>query len=344
MKAKAPTLKDIAKELGISISTVSRALRGMPEINLETREAVLKLSKNLEYKLPSNQQQKANTKNQIIAALIPQFDYYFSEIIRGMDDAAIDAGFTLVVNKTNESFGREVSAIHRLLQSNVDGIVVARAFETSSFEHFEGIIKRNIPLVFIDREFTELNTPNFVIDNFEGGKQAVKHLVEKGYRKICFLGAKSYSYSKYTVENGLLAGLKEAKIDNFDKKLIFGDYNQNQAFEKASEILRLNDRPDAFFAANDQVAIGIHKAIHEAGYNVPKDIGIVGYYDEPTVSAIYPALTSISVPAYEMGKSAINSIISQLHLGGTSESKTKLFEPELQARESTNQTRRFFGI
>jgi LacI family transcriptional regulator len=345
MKAKAPTLKDIAQELGLSISTVSRALRGMPEINYETREAVLSLSKNLEYKLPSNQQVSQGSKTNLLAAVIPKTDYYFTQIIKGMDDAALDAGFSLIVSNSNESYGREVSIIQRLLHANVDGFVLTKPHETINFEHYRQIIKTNKPLVLIDRACNEIDVPQLLIDDFDGGYTATKHLIEKGYRKICFLGAKNHSnYSKFNLENGVLEALKEAKIDNYDKKMIFGEFDLESAFEKTKDILRMNERPDAFFAANDQIAIGVYRAIEEAGYNIPKDIGVIGYYDEPVLNSFSPSISSVHVPAYELGKTSINMLISQLHLGQVTKLSTNTLKVELSQRESTNQTKRFFGI
>lgn len=344
MKAKTPTLKDIAQELGLSISTVSRALRGMPEINTDTREAVLELSKNKAYKLHTNHSSSA-PKSNLLGAIIPYNDYYFSQIIEGMDHAALDSGYTLIVSNSSESYGREVSIIQRLLQANVDGFLISKSYETNNFDHFNRIILTNKPLVLFDRECKELDVPQLLIDNYEGGYLATKHLIEKGYRKICFLGDKpSNSLSKFTIENGIFEALVEAKIENYEKQKFYGVHNIEKAFEKTTEILRMNDRPDAFFAANDQIAIGVYHAIEEAGYNIPKDIGIIGYYDEPFMNSFSQSLSSVYVPAYDLGKAAINCLISQIHLGQTSKATLQTLKVELSQRESTNQTKRFFGI
>jgi LacI family transcriptional regulator len=344
MKAKNPTLKDIAHELGLSISTVSRALRGMPEINPDTREAVLELSKNKAYKLHPNHSSSA-PKSNLLGAIIPYNDYYFSQIIEGMDHSALDSGYTLIVSNSSESFGREVSIIQRLLQANVDGFLISKSFETNNFDHFNRILMTNKPLVLFDRECKDLDVPQLLIDNYEGGYLATKHLIEKGYRKICFLGDKpSDSLSKFTIENGIFEALVEAKIENYEKQKFYGVQNIKKAFEKTTEILRMNDRPDAFFAANDQIAIGVYRAIEEAGYNIPKDIGIIGYFDEPVMNSFSPSLSSVYVPAYDLGKAAINCLISQMHLGQPSKVTLQTLKVELSQRESTNQTKRFFGI
>jgi LacI family transcriptional regulator len=344
MKAKAPTLKDIAQELGLSISTVSRALRGMPEINRDTREAVLALSKNKAYKQHTNHNFSV-PKSNLLGAIIPCNDYYFSQIIEGMDHAALDSGYTLIVSNSGESYGREVSIIQRLLQANVDGFLISKTYETNNYDHYNRIIMSNKPMVMFDRECKNLEVPQLLIDNYEGGYLATKHLIEKGYRKICFLGDKpGDSLSKFTKENGISEALIEAKIENYEKQKFYGIHNIQKAFEKTTEILRMNDRPDAFLTANDQIAIGVYRAIEEAGYNIPKDIGIIGYYDEPVMNSFSTSLSSMFVPAYDLGKAVINCLISQIHLGQTKKATLQTLKVQLSQRESTNQTKRFFGI
>jgi LacI family transcriptional regulator len=344
MKPKTPTLKDIAKELGISISTVSRALRGMPEINLETREAVLNLSKNLSYKLPSSNTPTSFTHSYMLGAILPKIDNYHTSLIKGMDDAAVNAGFSLLVCQSNESYGREVSLIQRLLQQKVDGILISKSQETSNFEHFHKILVSNTPLVFVDKDCIDVAATKIITDYREGGYQVVKHLVEKGYKKLCYLGAKSYSHSIYAIENGILEALKEVKLYEYDKKLIFGDFDQKEAFEKTLEILRMNDKPDAIFAANDEIALGVFQAIQYLGYNIPKDIAVVGFFDDPMTKSFSPSISSVSVPSYEMGKLAVNTLLEQILLNQEPKVKPLLLSPKLEVRESSNQQRRFFGI
>jgi LacI family transcriptional regulator len=344
MKAKAPTLKDIAQELGLSISTVSRALRGMPEINPDTREAVLALSKNKAYKLNANHSSSV-PKSNLLGAIIPCNDYYFSQIIEGMSHAALDSGYTLIVSNSSESYGREVSIIQRLLQANVDGFLISKAYETSSYDHYNRIIMANKPIVMFDRECKDLKVPQLLIDNFEGGYLATKHLIEKGYRKICFIGDKpSDPATRFTIEDGVFEALAEAKMENHEKRKFYGVDSIEKAFEKTTEILRMNDRPDAFFAANDQIAVGIYRAIEDAGYNIPKDIGVIGYNDEPFLCTFSPTISSVQVPAYELGKNSINLLISKLHLDQNPSPNVNTLKVKLSQRESTNQTKRFFGI
>jgi DNA-binding LacI/PurR family transcriptional regulator len=345
MKPKKPTLKQIATQLGLSISTVSRALRGMPEINFETRQAVISLSKNLDYKSPSGTPSGLETENSlVIASFIPCFDAHHVQMLKGMNESALNAGFTLSVIETGGSFGREVAAIQRLLKTKVDGFLISKANETTTADHFQNILKLNKPLVFFDSKCADIQAPQYFIDYSKGAVLGTELLIEKGYRKICFLGAKASHSSVFSAEYGHLKALKEANLSEYEKKIIMGDFDQNHAYEKTTELLKQAERPDAFFAANEEVAIGVFRAVTDLGYNIPKDIGILSYFDAPFLAASAPSISAVSVPSYELGKQAVNALIEEIHLGINSKPKEVIFEPSLEIRESTNHQRRFFGI
>lgn len=344
MISKGPTLKQIADNLGLSISTVSRALRGMPEINIETREAVIEYSKKLKYKLPSVNNSSPSDQAYLIGVIVPQLNEHFRKIISGIDSAASEAGFSVIIAVSNNSYGRELTLVTRLLNHKVDGFIVCQSAETTSFDHFHKIQKFNRPLIFIEKECKDVIAPTFLIDHNLGVGLATDHLLEKGYKKICFLGAAPYKSSKYLPENGFLEKLFEKKVPDFGKKLIFGDFDNETAFNKTLELLKLPDRPDAFIASNDLVAAGILNAIKEVGFNIPKDIGLIGYFNEPLGQALSPKLTTVGVPANKLGKIAVNSLIEQVHLGIDQNPQITTLEPELILRETTNIQRRFFGL
>lgn len=334
----------MAQKLGLSISTVSRALRGMPEINLETREAVLKLSKDLDYN-PSTSQSEALISKNLIGVIVPSLDFYFTTAIKGMDEAALQAGFSLLVCLTNESYGREVANMQKLLQSNIHGLILAKATQTQNFDHLKRCENKEIPIVLFERDCVGINAPKILLDNTEGGFLATKHLIEKGYRKIAFVGTGVADVTKNPKLQGFKNALKEIKLDLNEKNLFLGEFDTNKAYEKTKEILKANDRPDAFFASNDQIAIGVMQAIHEFGYNMPKDYGVIGYFDEPTMPFLTPSVSSVAIPAFDMGKQAVNTLIEQILLEDKiTNTTTILFKPKLETRESSNLQKRFFGI
>src|SRR5882757_8733277 len=183
-----PTIKDIANELGISISTVSRALRGQPDVNPQTRKAVVDLSQRLDYQPNTAALSLLKRQTFTIGVLVPNFDYFFSTAIKGMDEAALQAGYTVMVCQSNESYGKELINTKRLFESRVDGFLISISSDTKIFDHFKRIRDKGIPIVFFDRDVPELQAPKVLLNNFDGGYLATHHLIENGYTRIAFLG------------------------------------------------------------------------------------------------------------------------------------------------------------
>jgi DNA-binding LacI/PurR family transcriptional regulator len=247
MKSKAPTLKDIAQQLGISISTVSRALRGMPEVNNETREAVMKLSREVDYEPNMLATSLLRRQSNLIGVVVPNMDYFIATAVKGMDEAALEAGYTVVVCQSNESYGREVANVQRLLQSHVDGFIVSLSSETQNTDHFKRITKKDIPLIFFDRDCSDIEAPKILLDNYEGAFHAVKHLLEKGYKRIAYLGAKKNLSISNIREQGYRDAICEFGIEIEESLIIHGDFDQNYAFQTAIDLLKNSEnRPDAF--------------------------------------------------------------------------------------------------
>jgi DNA-binding LacI/PurR family transcriptional regulator len=336
MKSKAPTLKDIAQQLGISISTVSRALRGMPEVNTETREAVLKLSKEVDYEPNMLATSLLKRQSNLIGVVVPNMDYFFSTAVKGMDEAALEAGYTVVVCQSNESYGREVVNVQRLLQSHVDGFIVSLSSETQNTDHFKRIVKKNIPLVFFDRDCSDIETTKILLDNHSGAFQAVSHLLERGYRRIAYLGGRTNLSISNTREQGYRDAITEFGLKVDDSINIHGDFDRNYAYQIVKELLTgKGEKPDAFFAISDRLAIGAFQAIKDLGLTMPQDIGLIGFNDEPTMSLLTPAVSSVSQPAFEMGKTAARLFIEQLNSENNDANKMEAFAPKLIIRESS---------
>src|SRR6201991_4679308 len=178
------TIKDIAKKLNVSISTVSRAMRNAPDVNTDTKRAVMALAEELNYqpnKLALSLQQK---QTHTIGVIVPNLDYVLSTMVRGIDEVALEAGYTVMVCQSNESYGREIVNTRRLLDSLVDGFIVSVSSETKNFDHFKKIQEKQMPMVVFDRTTPHLSAPSVKIDNMDGGFQATEHLIEQGYKRI----------------------------------------------------------------------------------------------------------------------------------------------------------------
>jgi DNA-binding LacI/PurR family transcriptional regulator len=332
---KPVTIKDIARILKISISTVSRALRNATDVSKETRQAVQQLAEELNYqpnKFALSLQQK---QTHTIGVIVPNLDYVLATMVKGIDEAALEAGYTVMVCQSNESFGREMMNTRRLSDSLVDGFIVSVSSETKVFDHLKKIQSKNIPMVVFDRVTPDLIAPCVRLDNKDGGFQATEHLIEQGYKKIAILaGPKNLEISNLRCQ-GYLAALKKYKIKSDPDLIINCDFSQDYAYLATKELLNMKKRPDAIFTISDRMAIGAMLAIKEKGLNMPKDIGLVGFNNEPVVSLVTPGISSVEQPSFEMGKATAKLFIEMMHNNEDMSNVEEVLKPKLIIRESS---------
>lgn len=332
---KPPTIKDIARRLNISISTVSRALRNASDVNADTKKAVMALVEELKYqpnKLAlSMRQQQTHT----IGVIAPNLDYVLATMVRGIDEVALEAGYTVMVCQSNESFGREIVNTRRLMESLVDGFIISVSSETKIFDHFKKIQEKDMPMVMFDRLMPDRNVPGVRIDNEDAGFQATEHLLQQGYKRIAILaGPKNLGISNSRL-NGYIGALKKYKIKRDNDLIIHCDFNQDYAYFATQELLAMKKRPDAIFTISDRMAIGAMLAIKEKGLTMPQDIGLVGFNNEPVVSLVTPAISSIEQPSFEMGKIAGKMFIETLHNPEGMKGVEQVLKTKLCIRESS---------
>jgi len=333
---KPATIKDIAKKLNISISTVSRALRNATDVNAETKKAVMALSEELNYqpnRLALSLRQK---QTHTIGVIVPNLDYVLSLMVRGIDEVALEAGYTVMVCQSNESFGREIVNTRRLLESLVDGFIISVSSETKSFDHFKKIQERNIPIVIFDRIIPDIVAPSVRLDNEMGGFLATEHLLEEGYKRIAILaGPKNLGISNSRMD-GYLNALKKYKIKIDDSLIIHCDFNQDYAFFATQELLNMKKRPDAIFTISDRMAIGAMLAIKKKGLKMPEDIGLVGFNKEPVVTLVTPQISSVDMSSFEIGKAAAKLFIETMHNNEDMSKTEHILKPKLYIRESSH--------
>jgi LacI family transcriptional regulator len=334
--SKPATIKDIARQLNISTSTVSRAMRNAADVKPETKAAVHQLSEQLKYqpnKLALSLQQN---QTHTIGVIVPNLDYVLATMVKGIDEVALEAGYTVMVCQSNESFGRETLNARRLMNSLVDGFIISVSSETKVFEHFQKIRHKNVPMVMFDRPIPDLPAPRVLLDNFSGGYQATEHLAEQGYKRIAILaGPKNLTISNQRLD-GYLAALKKYKLKSVSELIIHCDFNQEYAYNATMDLLKSKNRPDAIFTISDRMAIGAMLAIKEKGLSMPKDIGLVGFNNEPVTRLVTPAISSVEQPAFEMGKTAAKLFIENLHKSDDDMDDTEIIlKPKLVIRESS---------
>lgn len=337
--SKPATIKDIAKTLQISTSTVSRALRNAPDVSTQTKIAVQSLSEKLSYQPSRLALSLQKNQTHTIGVLVPNLDFVLSTMIRGIDEVALEAGYTVMVCQSNESFGREIVNTRRLLDSIVDGFLVCVSSETKTFEHIKKITDKNLPMIVFDRISPALTAPTVIIDNADGGFQATEHLIEQGYKRIAILaGPKNLTISNLRLD-GYIAALKKYKRKSDPELIVHCDFNQQYAYNATLDLLSKKQRPDAIFTISDRMAIGAMLAIKEKGLKMPKDIGLVGFNNEPVVSLVTPQISSVDQPAFELGKTAAKLFIERMHNENMDNAEIVL-KPRLVVRESSLRNRK----
>ncbi len=332
---KQTTIKDIARTLNVSTSTVSRALRDATDVKPETKRAIKALAEQLDYQPNKLALSLLNRQTNSIGVIIPNLDYVLATMVKGIDEVALGAGFTVMVCQSDESFGREIVNTNRLLESLVDGFIVSVSSETKVYEHIKKIQNKKIPLVLFDRVVNSIKAPKIRLDNVDGGMQATQHLIDQGYKKIAILaGPENLNISNKRME-GYLQTLKANKIKSDKNFIIHCDFNQQYAYEATKELIAMKHRPDAIFTISDRMAIGAMLAIKEKGLTMPHDIGLVGFNNEPITSLVTPSISSVEMYAFEIGKATAKLFIEMLHSEEDMSEQEIVIKPKLFIRESS---------
>ncbi len=329
MKYNQVTIKDIAKELGISPSTVSRALKDHPDISVKTKKAVNELAEKLNYQpnvvALSLRQSKTNTIGVIIPELV---HFFFSTVISGIEDVAYSAGYNIIITQSNESLQREILDIKALFNSRVDGMLISISRETTNFDHIESTLSRGVPMVFFDRVYDPAKNCTVIVDDKSGAKEATRHLIEQGCKRIAHLeGPPNLEITKQRLE-GYMEAMAEANLP-VDKDLIvtcsLGTIDEGKL--AAKQLLELPNPPDGIFASSDPVAMGAIPAIKEKGLRIPEDVALIGFSNWFFSSMMDPPLSSVDQPGFEMGQEAARMLIDRIEKSAKA-SDDEVFPPE----------------
>ncbi len=312
MKNGLVTIKDIARELKISPSTVSRALKNHPDISEETKRAVNELAQKLNYQpnavALSLKQRRSNT----IGVIIPEIvHYFFSSVISGIEDVAYDAGFNVIICQSNERYDREVANARTLLANRVDGVLISISKETKDFSHFYNLRDHSVPLVFYDRIVPGFDADQIIIDDFDAAYRATRHLIDSGFKKIFhFAGPQNLLIGQQRKE-GYIKAIKEAGIVIRKEWIIEAD-NFEKARIAVINILEGKLPMDGIFAVNDLTAIGAMQTLQKRGIKIPNEVAVVGFSDGRLSGITDPTLTSVDQHGYEMGTMATEMLLKRI--------------------------------
>ncbi len=327
------TIKDIAKILGISVSTVSRALKDHADISIKTKKAVQDLAKELQYRPNEIALSLKNRKSKIIGIIVPKLvHHFFSSVIEGIENLAYDNGYQVMIYNSAESYDREVLLSNSILNFRLDGLIISMSKETTDFNHFDKLDQYGIPIVFFDR-VPDLPVNKVIFDDYQGAFDAVNHLIEKGCRKIAHLSASE----QMDIGRKRIQGYKDALAKHgitFNSDLIIKCDTFEDAVTITEQILLSQSDLDGIFAVNDLTGIGATKAIRQAGKRVPEDIKVIGFTNEISSAVCAPSLSTVDQRGIEMGEEACKLLLENINK--EQPPQTKVVKANLILRKSTD--------
>ena len=309
------TMKDIARELGVSVATVSRALSDSPRISEERRTQIQQYARehNFTPNVLAESLRHSRVKSQkIIGVIIPELvHYYFACILKGIEEEAEQHGYRIMVAQSGEKYEREVRLCQSFYENKVCGIIVSQAKDTLRYEHFQRLMDAGVPLVFYDRICTGVNASRVVVDDYMGAYNAVSHLIETGCRHIAYYG----SQMNLEISKNRFNGYKDALLKHglpFDERMTRYCDNRQDAELITPDMFDGDQYPDAFFAVNDDTAIGILYTVKRMGLRVPEDICICGFTNGERAIACDPMLTTVEQRGIRVGEEAANILIGHV--------------------------------
>ena len=307
------TIIDIARSIGVSNSTVSRALHGHADISPETRQAVLDMASKMDYQPNQLAYNLVKSRTNTIGMIVPEFhNPFFPNVIIGAHNVLTEAGYNLTIMQSNESYPVEVSNTRTMLANRIDGLLISLTQETNNFDHLKVFEKRGIPLILFNRVCDNIAAPKVVVNDFDASFSAVEHLILNGYERIAHLGGPLTLLVSRERLRGYRAAMEKYGKTIEENMIIQGMFSQQKARIYGKYLLELENRPDAIFAVNDSAAIEIMLMAMEKGIRIPEELGVVGFSDNPESAYIGPGLTTIRQPTMEIGMTTAQWILQMV--------------------------------
>lgn len=301
------TIKDIARELGVSVSTVSRALQDNPSISKERRELIQQFARDHHYTpnfMAASLRASSTRRSNFVGVVMPQFEhYYFSCILTALEKVLSHAGYFIVAAQTGDSYESERAVIESLHRQQVAGIIMSQAKDTRHYDHIQSAIDDGIPMVFVDRICTGVRTSRVVVDDYHAGYTATEHLILGGCRRIAFMSTTMNLEISKNRYNGYRDAMHKHGL-HIDEHLVLECDNREQAEAITPTLLEMDDRPDGFFTINDDTALGVLYTCKHMGLRIPDDVCICGYGDGIRAISCDPQLTTIVQRGHDVGREA----------------------------------------
>ncbi|MGN6604880.1 MAG: LacI family DNA-binding transcriptional regulator [Ginsengibacter sp.] len=337
IRDKEVTIYDIASALNISIATVSRALKDDPVVSKQTKKKIFDLAARLGYRTNHFARNLRNNHTQTIGVMVHELKSNFiTSVLAGIEKVTTEAGYDLIIAHSSENFTKEIANAKNLFNKRVDGLISSLSFETTNLDHFKAFRNKGVPLIFFDRVEQDGNDTVVVINNYQCGYTATKHLIEQGCKKIVNIT----SSLKRNVYAERYKGYKDALADSGiaaeDNLVIINDLTEKGAIKSAMQLLKMKPLPDGAFITNDFVAAVVMRTLKENGLNIPEDIAIVGFNNDAISTLVEPALSTINYPGIHIGEVAARHLVNHLKgIGNIQNTNTIIIRSNLVIRKSS---------
>jgi len=339
---KRTTIYDIAKKLNIAASSVSRALSDSGHVNEATKKLILKTAAELNYKRNSIASNLRKGESKTIGVVVPFINQnYFANVIAGIEEAAYQKGYNLIICQSNESMSKEVKCINTLINQHVDCIVISISVDTCDYKHLQNVIDNDIELIQFDRTVAELETLKVVNDNEQASFEAVSHMIEEGYKRIALLEGPQNLDIFRDRKTGYVNALRKYDLPVLDELMMENAWTKELSASATRKLLNLSQPPDAIFAStSDFSALGVLEVALAMGIKVPSELGICGYSNEAFTEITSPSITTIDQFSVYMGKTVANLYFQELDNKEDSDVVPKIIsiKPKLLVRSSTRRS------
>jgi len=334
------TIKDIARELGLSISTVSKALSDSYEISAKTKKVVNDYAAEHNYSPNPIAKSLKQGHSKSIGIVISTIDNdFFSQAINGIESVAYSKGYNIIITQTHESYDLETRNVKHLTYRSIDGLLISLSAETRDTEHLQALQKKGLPIVFFDRVSSDIETHKVIADNFKGAYDGTTHLINSGFKRIAHVT----SPPGLSITDERLAGFKKALEDNnipFNENYVkysqHGGRDLNEIENALNDLLSMPDRPDAIFTASDRITTITLSLLRKLKIKIPEEIALLGFTNTKLADVLNPSLSSITQPGFEIGKTAMEMLISLIESKReVTEFETKVLQTQLHIRESS---------
>lgn len=344
MKFEAATIKDIARALGLSTSTVSRALRDSHEISEATKKKIRDYAAEINYRPNPVALSLKEKRTLSIGVVVSEIaNTFFSQVINGIESIAYKNGYNVIITQSRESLEREQMILDYLTSRSIDGLIISISSETNDFTSLKQLHEKKLPIVFFDRVVEEINTHKVITDNFQGVYQATTHLIKNKFKRIGIIA----SNANLAITRERLAGYLQALTDNkitVDHLLIrycsHGGSDVEEVETAVKDLLKLKKKPDALVLLADKITTETFSILKREKIQIPKDMGVIGFNNSKYTSLFAPALSVIRQPAFEMGEKAATLLLNLIESKrAVTDFKLESLTPEIIIRESSQNNR-----